>query len=329
MKAKESSFVYHPIFQYFLAPLVVALISILVTRYFTQKDAVQKLSNGTGIVNEGDTIEDAVNSINDNKAESDQQIDYLKEQLKEKEQEIDDLNRQIIDLEANTNYSNAIDRAKEYAANEDYGVAIDTLKGVKSPTNEVTSLINIYEEKAASQLWSKVRTKINEGDYDGASQLINEYKYNLPEGYDLEQLKKEIADTKPKPISDLVEVDSKNWSVNEGKPIDHFNNEHYSAYTSTIVNSNEYLSSDNAHYVEYRSYKDYNKLTGIISPYNEIEGATVRILFDERLVQTYELGKKTDPIPFEFDISDVDYIRFEVDLLWRSGVIISDVLITK
>ncbi len=84
---KQRSFMDQPLFQYFLAPLVVALISIFVTRYLTQRDAVQKLSDGTnGVVSEGDTIEDAASKIND-----------LQEQLQEKQQQIDTLTEQLND----------------------------------------------------------------------------------------------------------------------------------------------------------------------------------------------------------------------------------------
>jgi hypothetical protein len=81
-------------------------------------------------------------------------------------------------------------------------------------------------------------------------------------------------------------------------------------------------------YAEYRTYGKYTTLTGTISPYKNIEGATVKIYFDDSLKATYEVGKKTDPIEFEFDVRGIDYIRFEVELLWYSGVIFSDVFLS-
>ena len=122
-------------------------------------------------------------------------------------------------------------------------------------------------------------------------------------------------------------VDSNGWSVNEGKPIDNFVNEHYSDYTSVLVSNEGYLRSE--YYIEYRSYKQYKKLNGTISPYEGIETGTVRIILDDKPKDIYEIGKKTDPIDFEFDISDVDYIRFEVEVPAGSGVIISDVTVSK
>lgn len=288
------------------------------TKAMEQEAIVQALSKRFEFVDKNSDYEDAIEEVYKAYNEAIKNVAKLEED-----------NEGLIKQHDETTASNTVDRAKEYAENKEYGLAIDTLNGVSSQTSEITSLIKRYEEKAAEQLWNDVRTKINEGKHDEALKLINEYSYNLPKGYDIEELKREIQSTKPVPISELIDIDSKNWSVNEGEPIDNFGNEHYSAYTSTIVNNNDYWASENEHYVEYRSNKEYKKLTGIISPYEKIEEATVRILFDERIVETYKVGKKTDPIPFEFDISDVDYIRFEVDLLWRSGVIISDVSISK
>ena len=69
--------------------------------------------------------------------------------------------------------------------------------------------------------------------------------------------------------------------------------------------------------------------TGTISPYQYIEGAIFRIYLDDVMVEWYEIGKKTDPIHFEIDISNADYIRFDIGLSYRSSVILSDVLLWK
>ena len=133
-----------------------------------------------------------------------------------------------------------------------------------------------------------------------------------------------ISANGPVSLAKQTLIDSNDWSVNEGDATDIFGNTHYSSYTSVIYNSNS-MFGEHGYLAEYRIYKQFTTLTGTISPYKTIEGATVRIVADDVVLQTFEVGKKTDPIPFSVDVTDVDYIRFEVDLLWSSGVIISDV----
>ena len=140
----------------------------------------------------------------------------------------------------------------------------------------------------------------------------------------LQEMHERVQNIEPISISQTVCIDSKNWTVNDGTPIDIFGNTHYSDYYCVVYNSNS-VFGDNDNYAEYRTYGKYTTLTGTISPYQYIEGATVKIYFDDSLKITYEIDKKTDPINFEFDVSCVDYIRFEVQLLWSSGIIFSDV----
>lgn len=72
-------------------------------------------------------------------------------------------------------------------------------------------------------------------------------------------------------------------------------------------------------------HKGKKQLLISISLCKNIEGATVRIIADDVVWQSFDVGKKTDPISFSLNVTDVNYIRFEVDLKWSSGVIISDV----
>ena len=122
-------------------------------------------------------------------------------------------------------------------------------------------------------------------------------------------------------------VDSNGWSLNEIEPVDVFGISHYSSCTGVFLNTNG-MFGENGYFAEYRVYKRFKTFTGTISPYTNIEGATVRIFLDDVLVQTYEIDNKTDPIEFSFDVTDVDYIKIEADLLWSTGVIVSDLEVT-
>ncbi len=165
-------------------------------------------------------------------------------------------------------------------------------------------------------------------DITSAEKLLCEALNKLPDSVELQEKNEYIKNIGPISIAKTVCIDRKNWNVNEGTPIDIFGNSHYSDFSCIVYNDNS-VFGNNDNYAEYRTYGKYTTLSGTISPYQYIEGATVKILFDGATKATYEIGKKTDPIDFEFDVSGVDYIRFEVQLLWSSGVIFSDVYLSN
>ena len=111
------------------------------TKAMEQEAIVQALSKRFEFVDKNSDYEDAIEEVYKAYNEAIKNVAKLEED-----------NEGLIKQHDETTASNTVDRAKEYAENKEYGLAIDTLNGVSSQTSEITSLIKRYEEKAAEQL---------------------------------------------------------------------------------------------------------------------------------------------------------------------------------
>ena len=185
-----------------------------------------------------------------------------------------------------------------------------------------------YQTAYVSSAIAEADTLLGNGDIDGAAEVIEAALARIPDDTTLADKAEEIEAIKPVSLSTALLIDSNNWSVNEGEPKDIFGNTHYSSYTSLIYNSNS-VFGENGYFAEYRVYGKYTTLTGTVSNYQVIESGTLKIYADDVLLRTYNIDKKTDPINFSLDITGADYIKFEVDLKWSSGIILSDVCLSN
>lgn len=227
----------------------------------------------------------------------------------------------------------AMTRSTELIADKEYAQALKVLAEALDKLGQDLMLQSAYDDCVSvyvKDVVAKVDQLMQDKAFSDAIGLVNKALQVLPDNSILLAKKAEIEDKKPVPISTLRLIDSYDWSVNEYEPVDIFGNLHMSEYTCVLYNSNSMFgTTGTSNYAEYRSYGEYSILTGTISPYQYIEGAIFRIYLDDVMVEWYEIGKKTDPIHFEIDISNADYIRFDIGLSYRSGVILSDVLLWK
>lgn len=227
----------------------------------------------------------------------------------------------------------AMSRSTELIADKEYAQALKVLAEALDKLGQDLMLQSAYDDCVSvyvKDVVAKADQLMQDKAFSDAIGLVNKALQVLPDNSILLAKKAEIEDKKPVPISTLRLIDSYDWSVNEYEPVDIFGNLHMSEYTCVLYNSNSMFgTTGTSNYAEYRSYGEYSILTGTISPYQYIEGAIFRIYLDDVMVEWYEIGKKTDPIHFEIDISNADYIRFDIGLSYRSGVILSDVLLWK
>lgn len=227
----------------------------------------------------------------------------------------------------------AMTRSTELIADKEYAQALKVLAEALDKLGQDLMLQSAYDDCVSvyvKDVVAKADQLMQDKAFSDAIGLVNKALQVLPDNSILLAKKAEIEDKKPVPISTLRLIDSYDWSVNEYEPVDIFGNLHMSEYTCALYNSNSMFgTTGTSNYAEYRSYGEYSILTGTISPYQYIEGAIFRIYLDDVMVEWYEIGKKTDPIHFEIDISNADYIRFDIGLSYRSGVILSDVLLWK
>lgn len=224
----------------------------------------------------------------------------------------------------------AITKASTQSESADYLGALRTINQAIKTVGEDETLATAaktYEDAYVTVVINQADQFMSNGDFDSAANMVETAIDEVNDSALIDK-SKEIEEKKPVSLSEMRLIDSRDWSVNEGVPIDNFGNTHYSSYTSILYNSNSFWAKYGDIYAEYRIYKKYKTLVGTVSNYQYINDGTLRILADDVLVQTYTIGKKTDPITFEIDVTDVDYIKFEVDLGGSSGIIISDVYLS-
>ena len=134
------------------------------------------------------------------------------------------------------------------------------------------------------------------------------------------------TNSKKKSITTLSPINQDLWSWNDGEPIDQFNTDysHVCNY-SILTNTNR----KNSHYIEYRLNGDYNTLKGQIGSHTSMgeDGyGVVRIFADDVLIYTSPtISRLTDLFNFEVDVSNIDYLKFDVEMYWGSSIILSDV----
>lgn len=227
--------------------------------------------------------------------------------------------------------ADSLAKAEQYASSGDNLQALSTVNtalDIIGADSELQAAASQYQTAYVDEVLAAAETYLSTGDISGAEKAVAAGLKNVPNDSRLSEKAAEIKTYKPTSMATAQLIDSNNWSVNEGEAIDNFGNTHYSSYTSVIVNYNS-MFGENGYFAEYRVYGKYKTLTGTVSNYQMIEGATLKIFADDVLLRTFTVDKKTDPISFALDITGADYIKFEVDLKWRSGVILSDVFMSN
>ena len=277
------------------------------------------------------SYESALKAVYEEIQRKDATINQLTEDKSRLQTELDNIQAELDTIQAEytseIRISSALSSAQDYAAKMHYESALAVLASVSQSDARVQSLRTEYQSLYEQQVLTEANSLIADRNFDKAVELLSHALSVIPTSNNLQEMSERVQNNEPVAISKVVCIDSNNWKANDGTPIDIFGNTHYSDYYCVVFNSNAMFGERN-NYAEYRTYGKYTTLTGTISPYKNIEGATVKIYFDDSLKATYEVGKKTDPIEFEFDVRGIDYIRFEVELLWYSGVIFSDVFLS-
>lgn len=308
--------------------LVVTLIGIFtthfLTRFTTEQDITSTLSVYFDSVDSKMSYESALEAVYEEIQRKDKTISQLTDENQKLQTELDMIQAEYA---SEARISSVLTDAQNYATNKNYEAALAVLASASQEDVRVRSLYAEYQSLYEQQILAEVNSLLSERDFDNADNLIRHALSVIPTSLTLQEIFERVQNSEPIPISKTVCIDSNNWIVNDGTPIDIFGNSHYSDYYCVVYNSNSVFGEHN-NYAEYRTYGKYTTLTGTISPYQHIERAIVKIYFDDSLKITYDMNKKTDPIDFEFDVTGVDYIRFEVELLWSSGVIFSDVFLS-
>ncbi len=160
-----------------------------------------------------------------------------------------------------------------------------------------------------------------------------------------------LADNATEPITSLATqniFNSSGWPEwNEGYPKDYSNSDYTSANNYAIFESSrdmDFRGEDHTYtaFAEYKVDGEYSSMVGTIATYTTAKPDSVgyvQVYADDVLIYTSaEINGKSDPIPFEVDLTDVKYIKIVVVLendgsyYWHgeydfySALILSDIM---
>ena len=231
----------------------------------------------------------------------------------------------------------AIAEAEELAGEKKYLEAIkkiDAALAIVENDIELTSKKSLYETNYIDDVISEADNFVGNKKYTQAVALLEEALGKYPANKTLKDKLEHIKKIKPTDISKLTPInqgsggfDSTDW--NSGVPTDPFGRV-YSTSENFII----FTGAGNGGniYKEYRLYGNYSSLSGFVCPYNDMHEngeMTIQILGDDRVLYETKVVRKMDPLNFNVDITDVNYLKIKVSYSeWRrTSVILGDVML--
>ena len=238
----------------------------------------------------------------------------------------------------------AIEAAEELAEEKKYLEAIekiDAALAIVESDIELTSKKDLYETNYIDNVISEADNFVRNKKYKQAIELLEEILKKYPKNKTLSDKLEHIKKIRPTDISSMVpinlgggaEMDEAKW--NAGVPTDPFGNTYSSSENFIIVSGyNKYTYGGNGSaYMEYRLYKKYSNISGFVCPYFDIAETGemfIQIIGDDRVLYETSVVRKMDPLEFNVDITDVDYLKINVyynNRKTRNSIILGDVML--
>lgn len=219
----------------------------------------------------------------------------------------------------------AIKNSAEKAAANDYGSAIKAIKETLEITGsdpELQSILDGYTQKYVAKVIETADALVGKRNYSAAVSEINGALEILPDNEELKAKKEKLEAEKPVSLSTLTPING-GFTWNDGLPTDPFGKT-YTDLSGYALFKGEYWSWNQDKAIttaEYRVYGKYKYISGALSPHadiNEDAYSQVKIYADDKLVYTSPaIGRKTDLVNFNADISGADYIKIVVEVKRR------------
>lgn len=206
--------------------------------------------------------------------------------------------------------------AEKYAVDGDYPNAIKLIKTAQTVNaNDVDLIVayNTYCDAYVTEILILADSYIAKWQIDDAIAIVDDGLRIIPNNAKLSEKKNEYDLLKPVSITSLQSINtSYAWKWNEGVPKDPFGNSYSNAHNYACFS----FQGFDTNYVEYRVYKEYTTITGVIAPHadsGEKHTGYVQIYKDDVLCYTSDtIGRKSDAITFSVDVSGAEYIKIYV-----------------
>lgn len=227
--------------------------------------------------------------------------------------------------------ANSLGKAKSYADTGDYPSAIRILaeeKKVSMNDMELHAAYIAYCDSYTKEVLKKTEEYVDERKINEAIDEVNAGLRVLADSAELNAKKADLLAMKPISITQLKEIDEKFWTWNLGESVDTFGNLY-----SGKCNFASLVNNIGGAYIEYRPNAQYKTLTGILAPHDGLSTkvtCTFRIYADDVLIYTSpSIGRKTEAFTFEVDITDVVFLKLEMQAMTQlsshPSLIVADV----
>lgn len=215
---------------------------------------------------------------------------------------------------------------------EEYKQCLKLLKeavGVLTDDVELAGKMQEYESAYISNVIAEADELAEQKNYEEAISILESAKKEIGTSSDIDTKIAEIESIRPV-THKLSEMNTINVNDRYGEAqnsVDTLGNSYSGGnvielhtYGESIWG--EYGYSDNrCAFAEYKLNYGYAKMTGVIAvsdlTTNEEVGARLEFLGDNKILEVYDVNRKTTPIQFELDLSDVDVLK--INLVYRSA----------
>lgn len=212
------------------------------------------------------------------------------------------------------------EQAKEYAASNDYLMALVELKGIVNTTPSIQLLMKEYIQKYESNVTLEVNELITNGKLDEASELVNEGLKYIENNQVLLDLQQKIKDSQPQKMLDVSPK-----SQSGGDPYEEFTMKTTGGarfymggekYTDGMT-FRTYFENTWAVYPLKSNYSFLNFDMGHVDGSSNDNGTTLQIFYYSTEINEYvlhdeiKISSDMPPRNVRLDIRGLDYIKFQ------------------
>lgn len=304
-----------------IIPIAGIFLSCLLTWYLTnlstEKSAVKDLSLIFETIDEKMQYEEAMKIAYETSLEKSETI---KEQASTIEKLRSDNKKLDADLETEKN--EAIEAAKQYAAEEKFELAITTLKGIHKGSELVEALLNEYEKQFEANLSQKIESLILEKRYDEASELVSNALKVMPDSKFLKDEKQYINDKKPRYMLNILSPYEKYYYKDySGDGMQMGGEKYFHGFSLDLLCDYSY--------VIFNLNGNYSNLEGIVG---HIDGsgrnnATVTFYLDDIAIQAIEVDFENLPQSFQIDLTGAKKLKIQTKYARRGEIGLGELLI--
>lgn len=292
-----------------IAAILGAMAGALVTGQQTRQHDVETLSKYFDSVDSDMQYEAALDSVYQEYKKL-QETNEILETKADKADSIDEIQE-------------AINVANQYAESKNYEEALSTLKELSNKTPQVNLWIDEYTGQYETQISNKADSLVKDGDYDAATELIDNALDVLPDSEALTQKKKSILASKPQYFLNI-------FPPYETSSYDEYvDGETFAMAGNKCTNGFVLGAGGGGFILSNLTGRECNKISFDVGHVDEsgMGNATLSVYLDGSLYKMYDINAEQLPQKIEVPISKKKQIKLVVQGDW-TDIGFADVMVS-